>query len=50
MDALSVRWKSSREEKWRGAFKLSEQWKGKKVYMFVAMGKNVDSVEFELLR
>jgi len=37
MDTLSVRWKSTKEKEWRGAYELSEQWKGKKVYVFVAM-------------
>jgi hypothetical protein len=29
MDALSVRWKLPNEKQWRGAYKLSEEWKGK---------------------
>jgi len=50
MDALSVRWKSPKEKQWRGAFKLSEQWKGKKVYVFVAMQGNGSSAECSLLQ
>jgi len=32
------------------AYQLSEKWKGKKVYVFVMMCRNGDSVECELLR
>jgi len=45
MDALTVRWKSPKEKEWRGAYKLNEEWKGKKVYVFVAMYENGDCVE-----
>jgi hypothetical protein len=49
MDKLLVRYKSPKEKEWRGAYQLSEKWKGKKVYFFVQMRENGDSVEFELL-
>jgi hypothetical protein len=49
MDALSVRWKPPKEKKWRGAYKLNEEWKGKNVYVFAAMLDNGASVECELL-
>jgi len=48
MDALSVRWKVSKEEKWRDAYELSDEWKGKKVYVFVVMSENGDIVECDL--
>jgi len=49
MDTLSVRWKAPREDKWRGTYQLSKDWQGKKVYVFVAMRINGDSVECELV-
>jgi len=48
MDALSVRWKSPKEKEWRGAYELSEEWKGKKVYVFAQMTNNGETVECEL--
>jgi len=50
MDALSVKWKSPKEKEWRGAYELSEEWNGKKVYVFVAMEDNGASVDCELLQ
>jgi len=49
MDALSVRWKPPNEDKWRGTYELSEKWKGKKVYVFVTMYRDGDSVECDIL-
>jgi hypothetical protein len=49
MDALSVSWKSPKEKQWT-TYKLSKQWKGKKVYVFVVMRDNGSSVECELLQ
>jgi hypothetical protein len=49
MDALSVKWKLPNEKEWRGAYELSERWKGKKVYVFVAMGKNGDCIVCEMV-
>jgi len=31
MDKLSVRWKPPKEKEWRGAYQLSEKWKGKEI-------------------
>jgi hypothetical protein len=45
MDALSVRWKSPKEKEWRSAYQLSEEWRDKKVYVFVAMRGNGTLVE-----
>jgi len=50
MDALSVRWKSPKENEWRGAYQLSEKWKGKKAYVFVGMRDNGASVDCEVLQ
>jgi len=50
IDALTVRWKAPKEKEWRGAYNLSEQWKGKKVYVFIAMRENGSSVECGLFR
>jgi len=50
MNTLSVRWKLSKDKEWGDTYQLSEKWKGKKVYVFIAMMANDSSVECELVR
>jgi len=40
LDALTVRWKPFNQKEWKGAYELSDHWKSKKVYVFVAMYDN----------